>query len=82
MREKESAAKKERKCLRCGACCVLPSGKDCRYLKRLPDKTTLCRIYYRRYNKEIGEGQTCYNREETAQQLGKTYPNCPYNLEQ
>lgn len=46
-------------CKRCGACCVLPSGKDCRFLVRHKDGLTSCRIYKSRLYRNIGEGCYC-----------------------
>jgi hypothetical protein len=60
-------------CQRCGKCCVLPSGKDCRWLVRMNSGKTLCRIYRSRLGKDIGEGCVCLddrNRE------GWNYNDC------
>jgi hypothetical protein len=57
-------------CKRCGQCCL-----NCRYLIRLPDNTTLCRIYARRLGASCGNGNFCNLRENVP----VNYPGCPYN---
>jgi len=51
-------------CLRCGKCCVLPSGKDCRFLVRFGNGLTACRVYATRLGRDIGEGCVCLLRKE------------------
>ena len=62
-------------CQRCGRCCILPSGKDCRYLIRLSKDKTLCRIYHseNRFGTDVGEGCICLN---DSYHEGWVFKNC------
>ena len=62
------------KCLRCGKCCVLADGKDCRYLVWEGDKSR-CSVYADRLGKVTGGTETCIRRSESI----FDYPDCPYN---
>jgi len=64
-------------CNKCAACCVLPSGKDCRNLIRRTDGTGFCRIYNKagRIGSPIGEGCVCNN----ILGVPKLFKGCPYN---
>lgn len=64
-------------CNRCGRCCVLPSGRDCRNLRRNNDGTTRCAIWNRagRVGTPIGEGQVC----GVVVFVPRLYRGCPYN---
>lgn len=64
-------------CNRCGRCCRLPSGKDCRNLGRKPDGTTYCLIWNnpRRVGTPIGEGCVCTE----VVFVPRIYKDCPYN---
>lgn len=65
-------------CLMCGRCCYkIVDGKEvkCRYLVKLPNGKTLCRIYKTRLGTDIGDGYRCVNRIDVATQ----YDGCPYN---
>lgn len=64
-------------CNRCGLCCRLPSGRDCRNLGRRPDGLSYCRIWNRagRLGSSIGEGQTC----GLVVFVPRLWKGCPYN---
>jgi len=75
---------KEPVCLRCGACCILASGRDCKYLMRFKNGLTACKIYSRRklplkIIEPGGEIHFCCDRKEIAI-LGNIFPGCPYNV--
>jgi hypothetical protein len=46
-------------CERCGECCKLPSGKDCKYLFRFSNGKTACKVYKTRLGRSIGEDCFC-----------------------
>lgn len=64
-------------CNRCGLCCRLPSGRECRNLGRLPNGLSYCRIWNRagRIGSPIGEGQVC----SLVAFVPRLWKGCPYN---
>lgn len=69
-------------CKRCGLCCHIIidgrlSNKHCRFLIKLPNGRTVCRIYMaeNRIGHDIGNGNFCHNRRK----VGVNYKGCPYN---
>ena len=64
-------------CNRCGFCCKLPSGRDCKNLRRKPDGLTYCAIWGRagRIGTPIGEGQVC----SLVVFVPRLWKGCPYN---
>jgi len=64
-------------CNRCGKCCILPSGKPCKFLRQGSDGRTRCAIWNRagRIGTPIGEGQSCNN----VMFVPRLYEGCPYN---
>lgn len=69
----ETGVKADVTCNHCALCCILPNGKDCRYLIRLKT-TTLCRIYRNRIGAKIYPGMACMDIMYAPNQ-----PGCPYN---
>jgi uncharacterized cysteine cluster protein YcgN (CxxCxxCC family) len=68
------------KCNRCGKCCTLwIDGKHttipCKHLIRLKNGKTLCRVFNKRINRDIGNNNRCFNREDTNYLI----EGCPYN---
>jgi len=75
----------ERKCKRCGACChYFLDGKmrKCKFLIRISDRITACRIYDHRLGqiidisqKDLGVFVRCVNRSEDQ----RLFLGCPLN---
>lgn len=66
-------------CLNCGRCCHnLVNGVwiPCRYLKRLSDGTTRCRVYYRRMGLKLEKNWKCSLRKDSPY----NFTGCPYNV--
>jgi hypothetical protein len=66
-------------CKRCGKCChYLYHGKEykCRFLVKLPDGTTVCRIYKNRIGTNIDGKARCGPREQSS----FNYEGCDYNI--
>lgn len=71
---------KEIICKRCGKCCFVQStGKPCKFLVKLSNNKTCCRIY----NQRDRLGKLVYNEPPTYCNLrvnvDKLYDGCPYN---
>jgi hypothetical protein len=77
----------ELSCIKCGACCHISNGADCRFLLRFKNGKTICRIYRQMYSQQgkkrkqvienlpDGKKSYCAKREKSLWD----YPNCPLN---
>ena len=70
-------------CVRCGACCYMRHNDKvvkCRFLVKLKNNRTACRVYRNRLGRWIGNidgvNFVCKMREEVKH----NFPNCPYNV--
>lgn len=71
--------KKMIKCLQCGKCCYkLVKGKleKCKFLIKLKEGKTICRIYNNRLGTETGHKSVCIERKDSP----FNYKNCPFNI--
>lgn len=70
---------KQPTCLRCGLCChYIKDGKltSCKYLVKISNGKTYCKVYKNRLNRKIDdEGFYCTFRVFSP----IDYPGCPYN---
>ena len=72
----------EKTCQRCGKCCMLRNVdgsviKPCKFLVKLKNGKTLCRIYKKRIGVKLDEGFWCGLRENSP----FDFKDCPFNTD-